>query len=151
VSAKPRTSIVLSEPQLAFLRAEAAGLGITLGELVRRIVDQHRARAAPGHRLTRDANMAYSDVTGRDGYLIAQALHEAIKTLSALPDIERPESHIAEMRRILFTNFSGLVPMFVAQDDAKAALAELPPEASDEARAACLREVSEQWNERSTG
>ena len=42
MSAKPRTSVVLTEPQVAFLKAEAARLGITLGELVRRIVDQYR-------------------------------------------------------------------------------------------------------------
>ncbi len=42
MSAKPRTSVVLTEPQLAFLKAESARLGITLGELVRRIVDQYR-------------------------------------------------------------------------------------------------------------
>ena len=42
MSAKPRTSVVLTEPQVAFLKAEAARLGTTLGELVRRIVDQYR-------------------------------------------------------------------------------------------------------------
>ena len=42
MSTKPRTSVVLTEPQVAFLKAEAARLGITLGELVRRIVDQYR-------------------------------------------------------------------------------------------------------------
>jgi hypothetical protein len=42
MSAKPRTSVVLTDPQMAFLEAEAARLGITLGELVRRIVDQYR-------------------------------------------------------------------------------------------------------------
>jgi hypothetical protein len=42
MSAKPRTSVVLTEPQTAFLKAEAARLGIPLGELVRRVVDQYR-------------------------------------------------------------------------------------------------------------
>jgi hypothetical protein len=42
MSAKPRTSVVLTEPQVACLKAEASRLGITLGELVRRIVDQYR-------------------------------------------------------------------------------------------------------------
>ena len=42
MSAKPRTSVVLTEPQVVFFEAEAARLGITLGELVRRIVDQYR-------------------------------------------------------------------------------------------------------------
>jgi hypothetical protein len=42
MSAKPRPSVVPTGPQVAFLEAEAARLGITLGEPVRRIVDQHR-------------------------------------------------------------------------------------------------------------
>jgi hypothetical protein len=42
MSTKPRTSVVLTEPWMAFLKAEAARLGTTLGELVRRIVDQYR-------------------------------------------------------------------------------------------------------------
>jgi hypothetical protein len=42
MSIKPCTSVVLTEPQMAFLKAEAARLGATLGELVRRIVDQYR-------------------------------------------------------------------------------------------------------------
>jgi hypothetical protein len=43
MSAKPCPSVVPTGPQTAFLEAEAARPGITtLGELVRRIVDQHR-------------------------------------------------------------------------------------------------------------
>jgi hypothetical protein len=42
MSAKPRLSVVLTEPQVAFLEAGAARLGITPVELVRRIVDQYR-------------------------------------------------------------------------------------------------------------
>jgi hypothetical protein len=42
MSIKPCTSVVLTEPQMAFLKAEAARLGATLGELVRRIVGQYR-------------------------------------------------------------------------------------------------------------
>jgi hypothetical protein len=42
MSAKPRPSGVLTEPQAAFLEAGAARLGITPVELVRRIVDQYR-------------------------------------------------------------------------------------------------------------
>lgn len=32
----------LTEPQTAFLRAEAARLGLTISELLRRIIDRHR-------------------------------------------------------------------------------------------------------------
>ena len=37
-----RMSISLSKPQLAYLRAEANRLGISIGDLIRRIIDQHR-------------------------------------------------------------------------------------------------------------
>jgi hypothetical protein len=95
--------------------------------------------------------MAYNEVTGRDGYLIAQALHVAIRHLEALPEIERPTSNIEDMRAILLTNFGGFVQLFVMEDDAKSALAELPPDASNEERKARLQDVMEQWNEANTG
>lgn len=38
----PRLNVTLTAPQLAFLRGEAERLGITLGELIRRIIDAHR-------------------------------------------------------------------------------------------------------------
>ena len=37
-----QTVISLTQPQLAFLRAEAQRLGISVSDLIRRIVDQHR-------------------------------------------------------------------------------------------------------------
>ena len=37
-----RMSISLSKPQRAYLRAEAERLGISIGDLIRRIIDQHR-------------------------------------------------------------------------------------------------------------
>ena len=40
-----RMSISLSQPQLAYLRAEAKRLGISVGDLIRRIIDQHRTAA----------------------------------------------------------------------------------------------------------
>ena len=40
-----RMSISLSNPQLAYLRAEAKRLGISVGDLIRRIIDQHRTAA----------------------------------------------------------------------------------------------------------
>lgn len=42
MSTSPRLSISLTEPQLAFLRAEAERLGISVADLIRRIIDQHR-------------------------------------------------------------------------------------------------------------
>lgn len=38
-----RVSVSLPPPQMAWLRAEAESLGVTLGELLRRIIDQARA------------------------------------------------------------------------------------------------------------
>jgi hypothetical protein len=39
---KPRRSVVFTEPQLSFLQTEAARLGITVSDLIRRLVDQFR-------------------------------------------------------------------------------------------------------------
>jgi len=38
-----RLSISLPPVQMAWLRAEARSLGLTIGELLRRIIDKHRA------------------------------------------------------------------------------------------------------------
>ncbi len=43
-----KTSITLTVPQHEYLTAEAARLGITIADLVRRIIDQHRE--APDER-----------------------------------------------------------------------------------------------------
>jgi hypothetical protein len=43
----PRMTISLTAPQLAYLREEAARLGITVADLVRRIIDQHREGTRP--------------------------------------------------------------------------------------------------------
>jgi hypothetical protein len=37
-----RMSVSFSKPQLAYLRAEAKQLGISVGDLIRRMIDQHR-------------------------------------------------------------------------------------------------------------
>lgn len=39
-----RQSLTLTKPQLDYLRDEAERLGITVADLIRRIVDQHRAQ-----------------------------------------------------------------------------------------------------------
>jgi len=38
----PKRKITMTEPQDVFLRIEAKRLGITVADLVRRIVDEHR-------------------------------------------------------------------------------------------------------------
>ena len=45
--AMPKRLISLTEPQLDFLKAEAARLGISIGDLVRRIVDEYRTGREP--------------------------------------------------------------------------------------------------------
>jgi Ribbon-helix-helix protein, copG family len=37
-----RQSVTLSEPQVTYLQAEAERLGISVSDLIRRIIDQHR-------------------------------------------------------------------------------------------------------------
>jgi hypothetical protein len=39
-----KQSVVLTEPQLQFLKAEAERLGISVSDLIRRIIDQHREK-----------------------------------------------------------------------------------------------------------
>jgi predicted DNA-binding ribbon-helix-helix protein len=47
MSTTSRQSVTLTAPQIAYLRAEAERLGLTVSDLIRRIVDQHReARGA---------------------------------------------------------------------------------------------------------
>lgn len=41
MATKPVTTVRLSERQVALLRQEAEKLGISVGELLRRIVDRH--------------------------------------------------------------------------------------------------------------
>lgn len=52
---KPVTSLTLTEPQLEWLRAEAARLGISQSDVVRRIVDFARANALQGRLHVPDA------------------------------------------------------------------------------------------------
>lgn len=42
MSNQPRTTVVLTDPQLAWLRTEAGHLGISVNELIRRIIDKAR-------------------------------------------------------------------------------------------------------------
>jgi len=46
-----RRSIVLTDPQKFFLQAEAERLGISVADLIRRIIDEHRAaKETPARR-----------------------------------------------------------------------------------------------------
>jgi hypothetical protein len=45
-----RLNLSISEPQLSFLNAEAERLGISVGELARRIIDEYRMRLSQTHR-----------------------------------------------------------------------------------------------------
>ena len=42
--ATPRRSVVFTRPQLSFLQSEADRLGITVSDLIRRIIDQFRGQ-----------------------------------------------------------------------------------------------------------
>ena len=90
----------------------------------------------------------YPEITGRDDYLIAQALHEAIKSLSALPDLHRPESNIEDMRLILLGRYRGAAMHQLMQDDIKGSLAELPETADQEVVSARIKAIHDEWNER---
>lgn len=46
MTVKPRQSVKLTDPQTAFLNAEARALGITVAELIRRIIDAWRFQAS---------------------------------------------------------------------------------------------------------
>lgn len=43
MSKLPRMSVSLTKPQLDFLKREAKRMGITVADLIRRIIDQYRA------------------------------------------------------------------------------------------------------------
>ncbi len=40
--ALPKMSVAMTQPQLAYLKSEAERQGISVGELLRRIIDQYR-------------------------------------------------------------------------------------------------------------
>lgn len=42
MTANARQSVVLTKPQIAFLKKEADQLGITVSDLIRRIIDKYR-------------------------------------------------------------------------------------------------------------
>ncbi len=63
-----------------------------------------------------------TEITGRDDFIIAQALWEASKMLDVLPDYERPESNIEDMRTILETRYPAWSESFAFQDDLRRAM-----------------------------
>jgi hypothetical protein len=42
MSTAPRQMVTLTKPQSEFLKLEAERLGVTVSEVIRRIIDQHR-------------------------------------------------------------------------------------------------------------
>ena len=61
-------------------------------------------------------------ITGRDGYIMAHALHLAIKWIDAMPEEHRALSDQQDMRAILKARFPNQAELFVFQDDLKRAL-----------------------------
>jgi hypothetical protein len=47
MSTSVRQTITFTAPQMTFLKEESARLGITIGELLRRIIDAYREARAP--------------------------------------------------------------------------------------------------------
>lgn len=42
-----KQTITFTQPQIEYLKAEAARLGISVADMVRRIIDQHREKQTP--------------------------------------------------------------------------------------------------------
>ena len=61
-------------------------------------------------------------ITGRDGYIMAHALHLAIKWIDAMPEEHRDLSNQQDMRAILQTQFPQQAKLFAFQDDLERAL-----------------------------
>jgi len=55
MNTRTRQTITLTGPQTAYLKAEAEQLGITVAELVRRIIDRHREAIGPDAVKRREA------------------------------------------------------------------------------------------------
>src|SRR5687767_2900640 len=64
------------------------------------------------------------ELTGRDHFVIAKALHVASQHLASLPPDEQPFSDMQDMRRLLAARYPELAEMFAMQDDLKAGMAE---------------------------
>ncbi len=60
-----------------------------------------------------DDRAANNDITGRDDYIVAQALWVALLYLETLPEHEQPGSNMDDMREILETRFQNFENMFV--------------------------------------
>jgi hypothetical protein len=60
--------------------------------------------------------MTKTRITGRDGYIVADALATAIVALERLPDMHRPDSNIEDMKAILGSMFAAsMVSTLLAQ------------------------------------
>jgi hypothetical protein len=56
--------ISLTEPQAAFLKVESVRLGISVSDLIRRIIDQHRegTMSSAGNRIIHSARQARAQI-----------------------------------------------------------------------------------------
>jgi hypothetical protein len=78
-----------------------------------------------------------AEITGRDDFIIAQALYEAIKALSALPEDARPASNITDIRELLLKRYGKFVSLVTARgmlaplvEHLKETAAKMPPDLS---------------------
>lgn len=71
--------------------------------------------------MTSDNNMDDTDITGRDGYIIAEALHLAIKWIDAQPERRRSLSNQEDMQAILDAMWPELKEAFAFEDDLRLA------------------------------
>jgi hypothetical protein len=58
---RTRQTVTFTKPQLAFLRAEAERLGITVADLIRRIIDAYREGRWPMEDIDRKTAIAVSE------------------------------------------------------------------------------------------
>ena len=67
--------------------------------------------------MTPDNNMDNTNITGRDGYIMAEALYLAIKWIDAQPEERRSLSNQADMQAILDARWPRTKRIFTFQDD----------------------------------
>ncbi len=75
--------------------------------------------------MTPDNNMDDTNITGRDGYIMAEALHLAIKWIDAQPKEYRSLSNQEDMRAILDARWPSFKEIF-AQTERAAVVLKFP-------------------------
>lgn len=74
-----------------------------------------------------DDRATNNNITGRDDYIVAQALWVSLQYLETLPEHEQPSSNMDDMRTLLETRYRRFENTFVAIDFRKL-LGPKPPE-----------------------